>query len=190
MTVSKDLLASGDLIADRRYGYGRAAAGDGDFSAAADLFEQALERAPDWAAALFALGDARERLGRREAAAEAFRQALAADPSDALGAAARLALIGGTRGAGHPAPRLSDAAFRRLRAAFRGPPRRRARLSRSGAHHRSARGRRARPPLRPRARPRLRNRAHGAQCPGSRRPPRGRRPRAGDDRHGRGARRL
>ena len=96
MTVSRDLLASGDLIADRRYGYGRAAAGDGDFSAAADLFEQALERAPDWAAALFALGDARERLGRREAAADAFRQALAADPSDALGAAARLALIGGT----------------------------------------------------------------------------------------------
>ena len=95
MTVSKDLLASGDLIADRRYGYGRAAAGDGDFSAAADLFEQALERAPDWAPALFALGEARERLGRREAAAEAFRRTLGADPSDALGAEARLALIGG-----------------------------------------------------------------------------------------------
>ncbi len=82
-TVSKDLFASGDLIADCRYAYGRAAAGDGDFLAAADVFEQALERAPDWAPALFALGEARERLGRREAAAKAFRRTLAADPPDA-----------------------------------------------------------------------------------------------------------
>jgi predicted TPR repeat methyltransferase len=94
MTAPRDSLASGDLIADRRYAYGERAAGDGDFAAAADMFEQALERAPYWPAALFALGEARERLGRREAAAEAFRRALAADPSDTLGAAARLALIG------------------------------------------------------------------------------------------------
>ena len=58
------------------------------------MFEQALERAPEWLAALFALGDASERLGRRDAAAEAFRNAIAADPSDPFGAAARLALLG------------------------------------------------------------------------------------------------
>ncbi len=96
MTAPSDSLASGDLLADRRYAYGKAAAVDGDLEAAADMFEQALERVPDWPAALFALGETRQRLGRREAAAEAFRRALAADPSDTLGAAARLALIGGT----------------------------------------------------------------------------------------------
>ena len=95
MTASNDPLACPDLIADRRYAYGQAAAVDGDLEAAADMFEQALERAPDWPAALFALGDASERLGRRDAAAEAFLRALAADPSDPFGAAARLALLSG-----------------------------------------------------------------------------------------------
>ena len=94
MTVTKDPLASGDLIADRRYAYGRAAADDGDVATAADLFAQALELAPDWPAALFALGDAEERLGRGEAAARRFRAALEADPADSLGAGLRLALLG------------------------------------------------------------------------------------------------
>ena len=84
------------------------------------MLEQALERAPDWAPALFALGEARERLGLSEAGAAAFRRTLAADPSDALGAAAaRDDRRGG--GARRTAPRLCDAAFRRLCAALRGP---------------------------------------------------------------------
>jgi predicted TPR repeat methyltransferase len=87
-------LVCGDLIADRRYAYGKDAAEDGDWRTAAEIFEQALERAPHWAAAWFALGQAREKLGDAEGAANAFRSALAADPSDAQGAAARLALIG------------------------------------------------------------------------------------------------
>ncbi len=95
MIGSNDPLACPDLIADSRYAYGLAAAADGDLEAAADMFEQALERAPDWPAALFALAEARERLGRRDGAAEAFRRALAADPSDPLGAAARLAVLAG-----------------------------------------------------------------------------------------------
>ena len=63
-------------------------------SAAAELFEQALERAPHWAAAWFALGEAREKLGDLDAAAQAFRENARADPADAQGAMARLALIG------------------------------------------------------------------------------------------------
>ena len=94
--MTHNSLASGDLIADRRFAYAKAAADEGDWSAAADVFEQALERAPHWAAAWFALGEAREKLGDLDAAAQAFRQALAADPSDAHGAMARLALIGRT----------------------------------------------------------------------------------------------
>ena len=92
--MARDPLASGDLIAERRFAYAKAAAGDGDFRAAAEVLEQALERAPDWAAAWFALGDARVKLGDADAAAEAFRATLRSDPADAQGAAARLALIG------------------------------------------------------------------------------------------------
>jgi predicted TPR repeat methyltransferase len=93
--VTHDPLAAGDLIAERRFAYAKAAAEEGDFAAAAELFEQALERAPNWAAAWFALGEACEKLGDLDAAAQAFREALAADPADAQGALARLALIGG-----------------------------------------------------------------------------------------------
>jgi predicted TPR repeat methyltransferase len=93
-SVGRDPLAAGDLIADRRFAYAKAAAEEGDFGAAAELFEQALELAPHWAAAWFALGEAREKLGDFDAAARAFREALVADPVDAQGAMARLALIG------------------------------------------------------------------------------------------------
>jgi predicted TPR repeat methyltransferase len=92
--MTRDPLASGDLIAERRFAYAKAAAEDGDWSAAAELFEQALERAPNWAAAWFALGEAREKLGDLDAASQAFRKSLVADPDDAQGAMARLALVG------------------------------------------------------------------------------------------------
>src|SRR5579863_276888 len=92
--MARDPLAAGDLIAGRRFAYAQAAAEEGDLGAAADMFEQALERAPGWAAAAFALGETRERLGDLDAAAKAFRMSLAADPADAQGAAARLQLIG------------------------------------------------------------------------------------------------
>lgn len=92
--MTRDPLTSGDLIADRRFAYAKAAADEGDWSAAADLFEQTLERAPNWAAAWFALGEAREKLRDLDAAAQAFNATLEADPADAQGARARLALIG------------------------------------------------------------------------------------------------
>jgi predicted TPR repeat methyltransferase len=89
-----DPLACADLIAHRRYAYAKLAAEDGDWRAAAEVLEQALERAPEWAPALFALAEAREKLGDRDGAAEAFNATLRADPRDAQGAAARLAQIG------------------------------------------------------------------------------------------------
>jgi predicted TPR repeat methyltransferase len=92
--MTHDPLASGDLIAARRFAYAKTAANEGDWRAAAELFEQTLARAPYWAAAWFALGEMREKLGDLEAAAEAFRMSLGADPTDAQGAMARLALIG------------------------------------------------------------------------------------------------
>src|SRR5271163_2268740 len=90
----RDPLVCGDPIAERRYAYARTAARDGDWAAAAEVLEQALELAPDWAPAWFALGEARERLGDETRAADAFSATLAADPGDAHGARGRLALLG------------------------------------------------------------------------------------------------
>lgn len=90
----RDPLVCDHPIAERRYAYARAAARESDWAAAAEVLEQALELAPGWAPAWFALGEARERLGEKDAAADAFGAALAADPSDAQGARGRLALLG------------------------------------------------------------------------------------------------
>ncbi len=88
-----DLFPCSDLIVHSRYAYARAAAQEGDWRAAAEVLEQALERAPDWPPALFALGEALEQLGDVERAAAAFRASLSADPLDTQGAAARLAVL-------------------------------------------------------------------------------------------------
>ncbi len=88
------LRSSGHLSADRRYDYARGAASEGDHAAAADLLLQTLEIVPSWAPAWFALGEAREEMGAREEAAQAFAQALAHDPQDSQGARLRLARLG------------------------------------------------------------------------------------------------
>ncbi len=84
--------SSGDLIADRRFAYGQDCLADGDFQAAADLFEQALERAPDFAPGWFELGKARLNM-TAAGAADAFREALRLEPEDRLGAGLYLAKL-------------------------------------------------------------------------------------------------
>ena len=93
-SINSLVTSSGDLIADRRYRFGRDLAGRGDFAAAADLFAQAIEAAPAFAPAWFALGEARVKLGDGLGAAAAFRRALAIDPADRWGAALHLARLG------------------------------------------------------------------------------------------------
>jgi len=66
-------LSSGDLIADRRYDYARALDKRGDLAGAADLYRQAVEIAPGFASAWFALGEVRARLGDAGGAAARFR---------------------------------------------------------------------------------------------------------------------
>jgi predicted TPR repeat methyltransferase len=85
--------SSGDLLADRRYGFAIDLAARGDREAAIDLLQQAVEQAPNFASAWFALGDLRETSGDRPAACEAFRRAQAADPHDRQGAGLRLARL-------------------------------------------------------------------------------------------------
>jgi predicted TPR repeat methyltransferase len=86
--------SSGDLRADRRFLYAEASAAEGHHAAAAQLLEQCLEIVPDWAPAWFALGSAREQLGDSEASIAAYRQALACDHADLLGASLALARLG------------------------------------------------------------------------------------------------
>ncbi|HKH96310.1 MAG TPA: methyltransferase domain-containing protein [Beijerinckiaceae bacterium] len=94
MSVSRTTRSSGDLLADRRYGYADTALTEGDFAAAADLALQVLELAPDYAPAHALLGRARAALADRDGAVEALSRALACDPDDALGVRLDLARLG------------------------------------------------------------------------------------------------
>lgn len=95
--------ASGHPLADRRYDYAMASRQDGDHVACADLLEQALELAPQWAAGWFALGESREATGDHEQAAIAFGRALDLVPADDLGAGLRLARLRGATPSTAPA---------------------------------------------------------------------------------------
>ena len=111
MTDSGPLFASsGDLIADRRYTWALALAARGDFAAAADMLAQTVDLAPQFAAAWFALGAMRERLGDVGGAVAAFEQGHAADPEDAYGARLQLARLAG----GEATPAMSTSYVRRL----------------------------------------------------------------------------
>ena len=89
------LRTSGDLLADRRFLYGRDLAEAGDHAAAVDLYTQALELAPGWAPGWLALGDARARTGDRDGAAEAYARAAELDGEGVLGASLAAAALSG-----------------------------------------------------------------------------------------------
>jgi predicted TPR repeat methyltransferase len=88
------LRSSGDLLADRRFGYAQAAFDEGDHAAAADLALQVLELVSDFEPAHALLGRARLAGGDREGALAAFRAALASEPEDSLGVRIELARLG------------------------------------------------------------------------------------------------
>jgi len=89
--------SSGDLLADRRYEWGAGALKDRDFEGAADLFQQVIEIAPQWAAAYLSLGDALMGLGDPAGAQIAWGDAARLDPSGVLGAALKIAASGAGR---------------------------------------------------------------------------------------------
>lgn len=87
--------SSGDLLIDRRFEYAQALASRGEFLAAAELLEQAIEIAPSWPPLPFQLGEYLRQAGGRESEANnAFQSYLALDPEDHMGAGVKLALIG------------------------------------------------------------------------------------------------
>jgi predicted TPR repeat methyltransferase len=110
MTSTPLFISSGDLIADRRYKWAIEQARRGDLAAAADLLGQALELAPAFATAWFALGAIRDQRGDRVGAVQAFAQAAAADAEDYHGARLQLARLG----AGEATPAITATYVRRL----------------------------------------------------------------------------
>lgn len=89
--MSKAFFTSGDVIADRRADYARMLADQGDLTAAAELMEQALELAPDWAAGWDLLGSYYDKLGNVSAAIAAWRRLEALDDEGVFGARLKLA---------------------------------------------------------------------------------------------------
>ncbi|MET3161100.1 putative TPR repeat methyltransferase [Bradyrhizobium diazoefficiens] len=87
-------LTSGDLMADRRFEFARDLQLKGDLPAAADLLEQAIELAPNFASAWFTLGEIRQQLGERDKAIAAFRKSRESDPGDQHGAGLHLIRLG------------------------------------------------------------------------------------------------
>jgi predicted TPR repeat methyltransferase len=86
--------SSGDLIADRRFAIAQDFLARDDLAGAADLLVQAIEAAPRFVSAWFALGEVRERLGSRDEAIAAFQQVCALDAEDRLGAGLHLVRLG------------------------------------------------------------------------------------------------
>ena len=110
MPPTSTLRSSGDLLADRRYEYARAAFDEKDFEAAADLARQVLEIAPNFAAAHALLGRSLAEQGAPEEAVRSLRQALDLEPDDALGVRLDLARLGAIA----PGEAISDGYVRAL----------------------------------------------------------------------------
>lgn len=87
-------LSSGNLIADRRYDFGRDLRMRGDLEGAADLMRQALELEPGFASAWFSLGEICQELNQHGEAIKAYRKACEVDPQDRHGAKMRLMRLG------------------------------------------------------------------------------------------------
>ncbi|RCS24701.1 methyltransferase domain-containing protein [Phyllobacterium salinisoli] len=94
--MTRAILSSGDLIADRRAHYAEMMFEAGDHASAADVMRQALEIVPGWAPGLFRLGEMEEKAGHLDAAADAWRNVLKADAEDRFGASLKLASLGVT----------------------------------------------------------------------------------------------
>ena len=88
-------LSSGNLMADKRAEYARMLGESGDFQAAAELMQQALQLVPDWTAGWFQAGGYLEKAGERDQAMRAFDLVLKASPADRFGARLKLAHLRG-----------------------------------------------------------------------------------------------
>jgi predicted TPR repeat methyltransferase len=92
--MSSIFASSGDVLIDRRFSYAQALLEEQDWDAAAEMLHEISTLAPAWPAVWFALGQAENNRANCSAARVAFRQVIALDPMDSLGAGAELARLG------------------------------------------------------------------------------------------------
>ena len=116
--LTKILHSSGDAIADRRAGHAFNYAEDGAFAEAAEVMEQALERAPDWAAGWNLLGLYHEKAGAVSRALAAWRQLEALDDDGAFGTRLKLAAHGASSANAGTASSYVEALFDQYAARF------------------------------------------------------------------------
>ena len=98
--------SSGDLVVDRRLAFAEGYAAEGDLAAAIGILAEAMDLVPGWAAGWFRLGEWRAEAGDRAGAIAAWDRAVAADPSDMLGAGLKRDLV-----RTHPVAEAMPAAF-------------------------------------------------------------------------------
>ena len=114
-TRSPTQFTSGDPTADRRADYARMFAESGDWPAAGELMQQALELAPQWAAGWFRFGEYTQKAALGDAgsatAAGAYRRVLELAPDDVFGARLRLALLGEEDTPARPPSRFIEGLF-------------------------------------------------------------------------------
>ncbi len=95
-TMVGKVFSSGDPSVDRRGSYAETLAYLGDMAGAVEVLAGALELAPDWAAGWFKLGEYYEAVGETEEALKAWDRAIAADPTDVMGAGLKRGLVTAT----------------------------------------------------------------------------------------------
>jgi len=93
MTDGPLFVTSGDRAADERYRSALERVARGDLAGAAEILVHAVELAPTFATAWFALGAIRDNLGDREGAIAAWQRARDLDPEDYHGARLQLARL-------------------------------------------------------------------------------------------------
>ena len=109
--MAPNQFSSGDVIADRRADYARMLAESGDFPAAAELMEQALELAPRWTAGWFRFGEYHEKAGETDKAVAAYGKVAQLDTEGLFAAELKLAVLGAAETPEQPPSRYVEGLF-------------------------------------------------------------------------------
>lgn len=109
--MAPNQFSSGDVIADRRADYARMLAENGDYPAAAELMEQALELAPQWTAGWFRFGEYHEKAGETEKAVAAYGKVAELDAEGLFAAELKLAVLGAAETPEQPPSRYVEGLF-------------------------------------------------------------------------------
>lgn len=109
--MAANQFSSGDVTADRRMDYARMLTESGDYAAAAELVEQALELAPGWTAGWFRLGEYLEKVGETDKAVAAYVKVAELDAEGLFAAELKLAVLGAVETPEQPPSRYVEGLF-------------------------------------------------------------------------------